>query len=432
MFFLDRRGKGCRMGGMSKQFRNCNLDQAFLLPPSLQDWLPEGHLARFVAEVVGTLDLSGMYAKYEEGDGRGLAAYDPRMMVRLLIYGYCRGVASTRRIERATHEDVAFRYWAADEHPDHDTIADFRKEHLANLSELFVQVLRLCQQAGLVKLGHVALDGTKIKANASKHKAMSYGRMEEAEKKLQAEVEALLAEAARLDAEEDGKYGKGRRGDELPPELARRESRLEKIREAKAALEQEAREAAKQKQAEVEAQLQEREKQEQERGRKFGGRPPQVPDPERAQPKPEAQRNFTDPESRIMKDGATKEFVQAYNAQAGVDSQAQVTDRRLEGIDLLVAPDRQKHGEQVPLATGPPVGSPPGLSPTPSPAQAMRSKLHTPQGRAVYKMRKAVVEPVFGQIKEQRGFRRFLLRGLANVTAEWKLVCTTHNLLKLF
>jgi len=466
------------MGGMSKQFRNCNLDQAFLLPPSLQDWLPEGHLARFVAEVVGTLDLSGMYAKYEEGDGRGLAAYDPRMMVRLLIYGYCRGVASSRRIERATHEDVAFRYWAADEHPDHDTIADFRKEHLANLSELFVQVLRLCQQAGLVKLGHVALDGTKIKANASQHKAMSYGRMEEAEKKLQAEVEALLAEAARLDAEEDGKYGKGRRGDELPPELARRESRLAKIREAKAALEQEAREAAKQKQAEVEAQLQEREKQEQERGRKFGGRPPQVPDPERAQPKPEAQRNFTDPESRIMKDGATKEFVQAYNAQAGVDShaqvivaaevtqevndkkqlvpmleqvkvvtgskpqqvtadsgyfsEAQVTDRRLEGIDLLVAPDRQKHGEQVPLATGPPVGSPPGLSPTPSPAQAMRSKLHTPQGRAVYKMRKAVVEPVFGQIKEQRGFRRFLLRGLANVTAEWKLVCTTHNLLKLF
>ena len=398
MFFLDRRGKGCRMGGMSKQFRNCNLDQAFLLPPSLQDWLPEGHLARFVAEVVGTLDLSGMYAKYEEGDGRGLAAYDPRMMVRLLIYGYCRGVASSRRIERATHEDVAFRYWAADEHPDHDTIADFRKEHLANLSELFVQVLRLCQQAGLVKLGHVALDGTKIKANASQHKAMSYGRMEEAEKKLQAEVEALLAEAARLDAEEDGKYGKGRRGDELPPELARRESRLAKIREAKAALEQEAREAAKQKQAEVEAQLQEREKQEQERGRKFGGRPPQVPDPERAQPKPEAQRNFTDPESRIMKDGATKEFVQAYNAQAAVDSHAQVivaaavtqatndkqqwvpmleqvkimtgsqpdqatadagyfsekqvTDAKLERIDLFVAPDRQKHGEEKPWATG--------------------------------------------------------------------------------
>src|ERR1700681_2403442 len=234
---------------MSKQFRSCNLNQAYLLPPSLDDWLPEGHLARFVAEVVETLDLSEIYARYEEGDGRGLAAYDPRMMVRLLIYGYCRGVASSRRIERATHEDVAFRYLAADQHPDHDTMAAFRQEHWASLSRLFVQVLRLCQRAGLVKLGHVGLDGTKIKANASKHKAMSYGRMEEAEKKLQAEVEALLAEAARVDAEEDGKYGKGKRGDELPKEWARRESRIAKIGEAKAALEQEAREEAKQKQA---------------------------------------------------------------------------------------------------------------------------------------------------------------------------------------
>ena len=236
------------------------MNQAYLLPPSLDDWLPEGHLARFVAEVVEALDLAEIYARYEERDGRGLAAYDPRMMVRLLIYGYCRGVASSRRIERATHEDVAFRYLAADQHPDHDTIAAFRQEHLESLAQLFVQVLRLCQRAGLVKLGHVALDGTKIKANASKHKAMSYGRMEEAEKKLQAEVEALLAEAARVDAEEDGKYGKGKRGDELPAELARRESRIAKIREAKAELEQEAREAAKQKQAEVESRLQERQK----------------------------------------------------------------------------------------------------------------------------------------------------------------------------
>src|ERR1700674_3393284 len=191
------------------------------------------------------------------------------MMVRLLIYGYCRGVASSRRMERATHEDVAFRYLAADQHPDHDTIAAFRQEHWASLSRLFVQVLRLCQRAGLVKLGHVALDGTKIKANASKHKAMSYERMGEAEKKLEDQVKALLAEAAQVDAEEDGKYGKGKRGDELPKELARRESRLAKIREAKAALEQEAREDAKQKQLEVEARLEEREKQEQERGRKL-------------------------------------------------------------------------------------------------------------------------------------------------------------------
>jgi transposase len=295
-----------------------------LLPPSLQDWLPEGHLARFVAEVVEALDLSAIYAVYEAGDGRGLAAYDPRMMVRVLIYGYCRGVASSRRMERATYEDVAFRYLAADQHPDHDTIATFRQEQLTPLGQLFVQVLKLCQRAGLVKLGHVALDGTKIKANASKHKAMSYERMEKAEKELAAEVQALLAEAARVDAEEDGKYGKGKRGDELPKELARRESRLEKIREAKAALEQEAREAAEKKQAEVAAQLKEREKQERERGRKFGGRAPQAPDPQTAKPEPQAQRNFTDPESPIMKDGATKEFVQAYNAQAAVDSHAQV------------------------------------------------------------------------------------------------------------
>ena len=197
---------------MGKKFRSCDLNQAYLLPPSLQDWLPEGHLARFVAEVVEALDLVAIYAKYEAGDGRGLAAYDPRMMVRVLIYGYCRGVASSRRIERATYEDVAFRYLAADQHPDHDTIAAFRQEQLAPLAQLFVQVLQLCQRAGLVKLGHVALDGTKIKANASKHKAMSYERMEKAEKELAAEVQALLAEAARVDAEEDGKYGKGKRG----------------------------------------------------------------------------------------------------------------------------------------------------------------------------------------------------------------------------
>jgi transposase len=457
---------------MGKRFRDCNLDQMLLLPASLHDWLPEGHLARFVAEVVETLDLSAIYGQYEEGDGRGLAAYDPRMMVRVLIYGYSRGVTSSRRIERATYEDVAFRYLAADEHPDHDTIADFRKENLARLSQLFVEVLRLCQQAGLVKLGHVALDGTKVKANASKHKAMSYARMGEAERQLEEEVKALLEEAARVDAEEDGKYGKGKRGDELPSELQRRETRLAKIREAKAALEREAREQAEAEKVRVEARLQERAQQEAKRGRKFGGRPPEAPDPEQAKPEAKAQRNFTDPDSRIMKDGATKEFVQAYNAQAVVDSHAQVivaaevtqeandkkqlvpmleqvkivtgsqpeqatadsgyfseasvTDPRLGGIDLLVAPDRQKHNEKAPTATGPPPAE------SASVAEQMRHKLRTAEGRAVYKMRKAVVEPVFGQIKEQRGFRRFRLRGLANVRAEWKLICATHNLLKLY
>ncbi|MFZ0961470.1 MAG: transposase, partial [Terriglobia bacterium] len=365
---------------------------------------------------------------------------------------------------------VAFRYLAADQHPDHDTIAAFRKEHLTNLAQLFVQVLQLCQRAGLVKLGHVALDGTKVKAKASKHKAMSYGGREETEKKLEEEVQALLQEAARIDAEEDGKYGKGKRGDELPEELARRESRLKKLRAAKAALEAEAKAAAQQKQAEVEARLKERERQEEERGRKWGGKPPQAPNPEAAQPEPKAQRNFTDPDSRLMKDGASKEFVQAYNAQAAVDSQAQVivataltqeandqqlvpmleevevmtgskpqpvradsgyfseanvTDRGLQGIDLCVPPDGQKHGKEAPVATEPP---PPGAGV----AEQMRHKLRTPAGRAVHKLRKAVVEPVFGQIKEGRGFRRFLLRGLGKVRAEWKLICATHNLLQLF
>src|ERR1039457_1340213 len=277
---------------MGKRFRNCDLNQAHLLPPSLQDWLPEGHLARFVAEGVEALDLSAMYAKYEGGDGRGLSAYDPRMMVRVLIYGYCRGVASSRRIERATYEDVAFRYLAADQHPDHDTIAAFRQEQLTPLAQLFVQVLQLCQRAGLVKLGHVALDGTKIKANASKHKAMSYERMEKAEKELAAEVQALLAEAARVDAEEDGKYGKGKRGDELPKELARREGRLEKIREAKAAREERDKEAAEKRGAGLAAQWGGGKRREGEGGRKCGGGPPQAPDPQEAKPEPQAQRNF--------------------------------------------------------------------------------------------------------------------------------------------
>jgi hypothetical protein len=247
------------------------------------------------------------------------------MMVRLLLYGYCQGVVSSRKIERATHEDVAFRYLSADTHPDHDTIAAFRKRHLPALAGLFAQALQLCEKAGLVKLGHVAIDGTKIKANASKHKAMSYERMNETEQRLRQEVEELLRRAEETDAAEDAQYGKGKRGDELPAELARRESRLVKIREAKAALEQEAKEKAARQRAEAEAKIAERREQEVRTGKKAGGHDPKVPDPEQAQPEAKAQRNFTDPESRIMVDGANKgSFIQAYNAQAAVDSQAQV------------------------------------------------------------------------------------------------------------
>jgi len=226
-----------------------------VLPPCIQDWLPEGHLARFVAEVTQALDLPAIYQTYRRNDGRGKAAYHPEMLTRLLLYGYCRGVVSSRQMERATYEDVAFRFLAADQHPDHDTIAAFRQQHLQSLAGLLTQALQLCQKAGLVKLGHVAIDGTKMKANASKHKAMSYERMEEKEKQLREEVEPLLARAAEVDAAEDQKYGQGMRGDEWPAELARREKRWEKIAAAKAALEQEARERAEQEKAAVEAKL---------------------------------------------------------------------------------------------------------------------------------------------------------------------------------
>lgn len=386
---------------MSKNFRTCDLDQPFLLPPSLQDWLPESHLARFIAELVPGLDLSKIYGFYGRRDGRGKAAYHPVMMVRVLVYGYCVGVMSSRRIERASYDDIAFRYLCADQHPDHDTIAAFRQQHLPVLAQLFTQILQLCNKAGLVKLGHVAIDGTKVQANASKHKAMSYDRMEEKEKQLKAEVEKLLAQAAETDAAEDALYGKGNRGDELTGELARRESRLKKIAEAKAALEQEARERAEAAKKVAEDKLEERRKKEAARGKKFGGRPPQIPNPEQARPEAQAQRNFTDPESRIMPDGAHKgAFMQAYNAQIAVDSaaqiivaaeltqesndkqqlapmlerveqnlgakpeavsadagycsEAQLTDKRVEGIELYVATGKQKHGLPEPGDVVPP------------------------------------------------------------------------------
>ena len=226
---------------MGKSFRSDDLNQSLLLPPSLHDWLPENHLARFLVDVVETLDLSAIHASYDAGDGRGQSAYAPAMMLRVLLYGYATGTYSSRKIQAKTFEDVAFRFLSADEHPDHSTFAEFRKRHLEGLAGLFTQALKLCQKAGLVKLGHVAIDGSKLQANASKHKAMSYGRMGEAEKKLKDEIDALLQRAEAEDAAEDEKYGKGRSGDDLPAELARRESRLAKLQEAKRALEAEAR-----------------------------------------------------------------------------------------------------------------------------------------------------------------------------------------------
>jgi len=457
---------------MGQNFYPDTITQTLMFPPSLHDWLPDGHLARFLVDVVSALDLSAIYTSYQEKDGRGQAAYAPEMMVRVLLYGYATGVYSSRKIQTRTFEDVAFRYLSGDQHPDHATIAEFRKRHLDALSGLFTQALLLCSEAGLVKLGHVAIDGTKIKANASKHKAMSYKRMNETAARLKQEIDALLTTAEKTDAEEDAQYGKDRHGDELPVELQRRESRLKKLQEAKAALEQEAKEKAAQQRAETEQKLAERKEEERRTGKKKRGRRPEPPDPEQARPKDTAQRNFIDPESRIMPDGANKgSFVQGYNAQIAVDSasqvivaaevtqetndkkqlipiiaqivtnveqkpekvsadtgyfsEANVTDESVKDVDLYVATGRDKHGQVAETISDPP-------PPDASPKEAMRHKLRTEAGRAVYKMRKAIVEPVFGQIKEQRGFRRFSLRGKQNVRSEWRLVCTVSNLLKLF
>src|SRR5487761_2190926 len=449
---------------MGQNFIPDTVNQTLLFPPSLHEWLPDGHLARFLLDVVSALDLSAIYRSYQDKDGRGQAAYAPEMMVRLLLYGYARGICSSRKIQTRTFEDVAFRYLSGDQHPDHATIAEFRKRHLEALSGLFTQALLLCSEAGLVKLGHVSIDGTKIKANASKHKAMSYKHMNETEARLKQEIDALLAAAEKTDAEEDAQYGKDRHGDELPAELQRRASRLQKIGEAK--------EEAAEQRAETEQKLAEREEEERRTCKKKPGRKPEPCDPEQARPDDTAQRNFTDPESRIMPDGANKgRFVQGYNAQIAVDaasqvivaaevtqetndkkqlipmiaqigtnleqkpekvsadtgyfSEANVTDEQVKDVDLYVATGRDKHGDAVETSGDPP---PPGASPQ----EAMREKLRTEAGRTVYKMRKAIVEPVFGPIKEQRGFRRFSLRGKENVSREWKLVCAVSNLLKLF
>ena len=456
---------------MAKGYLPYNLDQRLLLPADMRDWIPEGHLALFLLDVVSVLDLSAIERVHAAKDPRGRAGYDPAMMVALLLYAYCVGKPSSRRIEQATYDEVAFRVLTGDQHPDHDSIAEFRKRHLEALSGLFMQVLRLCQKAGLVKLGHIAIDGTKVKANASKHKAMSYERMGEAEKKLDEEIRRLFEEAERVDAEEDAQHGKGKRLDELPKELRRREDRLKKLREAMGALESEAKEKAEAKVAEVAEKVAERARQEAETGKKALGPEPKAKDPEHATPEPKAQRNFTDAESRIMPDGANKgAFIQAYNAQIAVDATAQIIVAALvvqaandvqqlvpmaslilanvgrladttsadagyfsaqnvehaafAQTNLLVPPPPQKTAN-VPLAMAP-------LGEGTSAATRIREKLSDDADRTLYKQRKAIVEPVFGQIKEVRGFRRLLLRGLHAARAEFNFIALTHNLLKLF
>jgi transposase len=424
---------------MAKTYRPYLPEQDLLLPPSLQDWLPEGHLAYFVSDVVDQLDLSAIESYYEKEE-RGYPPYHPRMMVKILVYGYCVGVFSSRKLQKRLQEDVGFRVVAAGNQPDFRTLSDFRKLHLETLQDLFEQVLQMALEVGAVKVGRVAIDGSKIKGNASKHKAMSYGRMKEDQKRLKQEVQQLLAAAERADAEEDARYG-DQSGDELPAELQRREERLRRIRQAKRALEERARNEAHAKGA----------------------------DSAPAKPDEKAQYNFTDPESRILKgpDG----FVQGYNAQIAVEAETQlivaqaVTQAANDKQQLLpmIEQVEQQSGqkpEQVLADSGyaseenlrateaaqvdayiavardkhhPPQKSCPRgpLPKTATRIDRMRRKLKTKIGRAIYARRKTIVEPVFGQIKQAQGFRQFLLRGLKKVQAEWALVCMAHNVLKV-
>jgi transposase len=460
-----------------KRFRRFEPHQILLLPPSLDDWLPEGHLARFVAELVDeVLDLGPILADYTET--RGYPPYDPRLMLRLLLYGYSTGVRSSRAIERKCVDDVGFRFLAADAAPDFRSIARFRRRHLTALADLFLQSLRLAQKLGMVKMGRVALDGTKLEANASRRKAMSYPRLVAKEEQVEAEiaeleavVAALLADAEATDTAEDARFGVDGKDADLPAELDRREKRLARLQAARAQIEAEAAERAR-------ARAEDTERRRQDRSGDDDGQ--KVTDAgqaaaQAARPKPKAQANFTDPESRIMKnsDGA---YVQAYNAQAVVDdahqiiTAADVTDcasdapsytpmldqsaantgihpdqalvdagycsdanlqaaaqRQAEhGTETFMATGRLAHDEQVPPA-------PRGRIPTSAtPKQRMARKLRTKPGRAAYRRRKAIVEPVFGQIMTRQNGRNLLLRGKDAARGEWRLLAACHNLLKIF
>ena len=439
---------------MSKTFRPWQVEQSWLLPPSVRDLVPADDPAHFIRDLVREqLDLGAIFETYDEE--RGFPPYHPTMMTALLLYAYTQGIYSSRKISRATRTRVDFMAVTAMQQPDHRTVNGFRKRHLAALAELFGQVLKLCQKAGMVSLGHVALDGTKMKANASKRKAMSYERMKKTEKELEADVREWLSKADAIDEAEDREFGPDKRGDELPDWVADKAKRLEKLRAAKAELE-----------AEAKAKL------------AAGEKPDDDPDPNKprrrdgkrpksnGEPNDKAQLNFTDRDSKILKgpDG----FLQGYNCQAAVDAKAQIivahataneqndapqlvpmldairrntgrqtkelsadvgylseenlAEMKRRRISGYVATGRQKHGE--PAATR--LGTVPGTQ-----VFAMRRKLARAGHRSRYRLRKQVVEPTFGQMKEARGFRRFLLRGMPNVPHEWALVCTAHNLVKL-
>lgn len=432
-----------------KTFRPYQPDQTLLLPPSLGDWLPKDHLAYFISEVVEQLDLSDIYRAYQEE--RGYPPYDPLMMVKIWVYAYAKGIRSSRKIAAALHEDVAFRVLAANQQPSFSTLALFRRRHHEALGQLLVQTVRLAQKSGLVHLKQVAVDGTKVKANASKHSAMSYARMKEEEQRLQAEIERYLHEVEAVDREEDEAFG-DRRGDELPAELADRQKRLEAIRRAKAELEEEARQRAQEEESKRPAVR---------RRRKAS-----------VQPKAKAQRNFTDPDSRIML-SSDKAYIQGYNAQLAVDVSSQIivasdltnqardvghlmplieqveanTGQRpdqlladagyyserngealeLRGIEAFIPPYKVKHSvwRDAPYPKG---RIPRNLSTR----DRMWRKVLSKRGRETYKLRHTSVEPVIGQIKWARNLTQFTLRGLAKVRSLWRFDCAVHNLLKLY
>jgi len=480
-----------------KNYRPYNPTQSYLLPPSPSEWLPEGHLVYFVLDLVAELDLREIERRLQAKDPRGERPYAPRMMVALMLYGYATGVFSSRKIARATHEDVGFRVLAGGAHPHFTTVNEFRMAHLDVLGALFFQVLRMCQAAGLTKLGHIALDGTKMKANASKHKAMSHERMVKDEARLKAEIEALLVRAQQADAEEDAQYGAGREPEDVPAELRRREDRLAKIRAARAALEAEAAAARAEdliaqadelraKAADPATSPRDRagfatraarhDQQAAELDPNDRDPPPPGPDDDLprhtpptsadGKPQPKAQRNFTDPDSRIMlRDGA---FLQAFNAQIAVDDAHQIIvaaavgnqspdveyfapmlERIIDNCDAVPACVTADAGyfSAANVRAAEHMGTEPFIAVnrlrhdgTPADrdrlrsieAIAMRATLDDTRGRAAYAKRKSTVEPVFGQIRAARGFHHFSFRGLLKNRGEWLLLCLTHNLLKLY
>ncbi len=443
-------------------FRQCDRETPYLLPPSIEDWLPEEHLAHFVGDIIDELDLSALIGRYR---GAGSAAYHPAMLLALLIYGYATGTYSSRRIEQATHDSVAFRYLAANAHPDHDTLCAFRKRFLKEIEALFVQVLCIAKEMKLLKLGTVALDGTKIHANASRHSALSYGHVEKIEAQLQVEVVELLARAEAADAEPLPE------GLDIPEELARREARLKAIGEAKAEIEARAAARFAREQADYEAEVKAREEQGERAGKKPRGTPPAPPTPG---PRAEDQLNLTDPDSRIMPT-AGGGFEQSYNAQAAVDtdtmlvvatgmtqapndkqqiapmvdtlenlpealgevseiladagyfSEANVATCVEADIDPLIAAGRESH--HLPWQER--FGEPPPLCEPADAVDRMRHRLKTRAGRASYGKRKQTVEPVFGIIKAAMRFRQFLLRGLDAVRGEWSLVTMAWNIRRM-